>query len=105
MTEAGTDATQALVVRLQPFVDFWRERGQFSGEISAFEAAIEAIQSRSTPVSGTDVVEVTQADLVSRVARLERALEPLAALGKRKAQYCIQPDDPIILEAIRALAR
>lgn len=40
---------------------------------------------------------------VETVERLRAALEPFAALGKRKVQYCIQPDDPIILEAIRAL--
>ncbi len=55
MMEAGTDAVEvtqadvdALLKRLQSFVDFWRERGQFSGEVSAFEAAIEGIQSLST---------------------------------------------------------
>lgn len=52
-------------------------------------------RTRSSPPAPSDSV----------VVRLRRALEPFAQLAQRKANYVIRPNDPIVLEAVRALAK
>lgn len=39
------------------------------------------------------------------VERLRAALEPFAQIAQRKAMLYLRPNDPIVLEAVRALAR
>lgn len=43
------------------------------------------------------------AALTAKVERLMNSLEPFAQLSRRKANFVIRPDDPILLEAVRAL--
>lgn len=57
--------------------------------------AAEAWNTRATP----------PAPVEQDVERLRRALEPFAQLAQRKANYVIRPNDPIVLEAVRALAK
>lgn len=39
------------------------------------------------------------------VERLRAALEPFAQIAQRKAMLYLRPNDPIVMEAVRALAR
>lgn len=73
----------------------YRPEGIDMSDGSRLVQAFARHRTRSSPPAPSDSV----------VVRLRRALEPFAQLAQRKANYVIRPNDPIVLEAVRALAK